>query len=118
MARVYKICTAGAWAEAIDKGVFAGATIDLVDGFIHLSTGPQARETARLHFKTGDDLVLVAFDAAGLDGLKYEASRGGDLFPHVYGTIPASRALAVTALSRGADGVLVIPDAALAEDAA
>lgn len=109
MAVIYKICTRTAWDEAVREGVFKGASIDLSDGFIHLSTGAQVRETARRHFTSGDDLVLVAFDDATLAGLIYEPSRDGALFPHVYGTIPAKAALSVDALPRRADGMLAFP---------
>jgi uncharacterized protein (DUF952 family) len=110
VARVYKICTQSVWQEAVSNGVFAGATIDLTDGFIHLSTAAQAPVTAGLFFKTGDDLVLVAFDDQKLTGLKYEPSRGGELFPHVYGTIDTQLALSVFKLNRQNDGSLTFPD--------
>lgn len=110
MAYVYKICTGAVWDDALAKGVFAGATIDLTDGFIHLSTAAQAGVTASLFFKTGDDLVLVGFDDQTLTGLKYEPSRGGELFPHVFGTIDTKLALSVFKLVRQTDGTLKFPD--------
>ena len=89
MTTVYKIVAADLWQAAEDSGVFAGAGIDLNDGFIHLSTGAQARRTAQLYFAGQDNLVLVAVDEARLgDALKYEPSRDGDLFPHLYGSLP------------------------------
>ena len=89
MTTVYKIVAADLWQAAEDSGVFAGAGIDLNDGFIHLSTGAQARRTAQLYFAGQDNLVLVAVDGASLgDALKYEPSRDGDLFPHLYGSLP------------------------------
>ncbi|MBX9459452.1 MAG: DUF952 domain-containing protein [Rhizobium sp.] len=85
---IYKIVPAELWAEAESAGVFGGAPIDLTDGYIHLSTGAQVRRTAELYFKGQDDLLLVAVDGDRLgDALKYEASRGGDLFPHLYGPL-------------------------------
>lgn len=110
MALVYKICTQAVWQEAESTGIFVGATIDLTDGFIHLSTGKQVPNTARLFFQTGDDLVLVTFDDEKLMGLKYEPSRGGELFPHVYGDIDTKLAHSVFKLSRQADGSLKFPD--------
>jgi uncharacterized protein (DUF952 family) len=110
MALVYKICTQAIWNEAAQQGVFAGATIDLTDGFIHLSTAEQAPVTAALFFKTGDDLVLVEFEDQKLAGLKYEPSRGGELFPHVFGTIDTKLALNVFKLNRQTDGSLKFPD--------
>jgi uncharacterized protein (DUF952 family) len=92
MAFIYKIISRGMWQKAQNDGVFVGAAIDLSDGYIHLSDAAQAVETARRHFVGQTELVLVAFDAAIFgDSLKWEASRGGALFPHVYGHIdPAS----------------------------
>jgi uncharacterized protein (DUF952 family) len=110
LAHVYKICTQAVWHDALAKGVFVGATIDLTDGFIHLSTAVQAPVTASLFFKTGDDLVLVGFDDQTLKGLKYEPSRGGELFPHVFGTIDTKQALSVFRLVRQTDGSLKFPD--------
>ena len=89
---IYKICSALEWAEAAERGNFAGSTVDHADGFIHLSTALQMRETAARHFAGRTGLVLVAFAAADLEYLKWETSRGGILFPHVYGTIPATAA--------------------------
>lgn len=82
---IYKIVPAGLWAEAEKAGVFGGAPIDLSDGYIHFSTAAQARRTAELYFKGQGDLLLVAVDGRKLgEALKYEPSRGGDLFPHLY----------------------------------
>jgi uncharacterized protein (DUF952 family) len=107
---VYKICPEEAWAKAVKSGHFNGAGIDLSDGYIHLSTGEQLRETAHRHFANGDDLMLIVFEDSQLQGLKYEASRGGALFPHVYGTIKTDIALSANKLTRGSDGHLVLPD--------
>jgi uncharacterized protein (DUF952 family) len=85
---LFKIIDADAWRRAVAAGVFEGAAIDLSDGFIHLSTDTQVRETARLHFAGVTNLLLIAIDEAVVTGaLKWEASRGGKLFPHVYGVI-------------------------------
>jgi uncharacterized protein (DUF952 family) len=86
---IYKICESALWREAERAGVFHGAGVDMRDGFIHFSTAAQLRETAAKHFADIDDLMLVAVDAAALGGaLKWEVSRGGDLFPHLYGALP------------------------------
>jgi uncharacterized protein (DUF952 family) len=88
---VYKIMRASEWHEASTLGRFDGSTIDRRDGFIHLSTATQVEETARRHFAEQADLVLLAFDAASLgDALRYEISRGGDAFPHLYAPLPTS----------------------------
>ncbi len=82
---IYKIATETAWRKAEKAGVFKGAAIDLSDGYIHLSTTDQVSETAARHFAGQADLLLVAIDADKLgDALKYEPSRGGALFPHLY----------------------------------
>src|SRR3954466_13685157 len=79
---IYKISDVALWREAERAGVFAGAPIDVTDGFVHFSTAAQAVETAARHFAGRSDLVLVAVDAEALGGdLRYEPSRGGALFP-------------------------------------
>ena len=102
---IYKISPAGLWREAEGAGVFTGAPVDRADGFIHFSTAEQVRETAARHFAGEADLVLVAVDAAALGAaLRYEPSRGGALFPHLYGTLPLSAVLWVKPLPLGAGG--------------
>ncbi|MGI6850919.1 DUF952 domain-containing protein [Mesorhizobium sp. 1B3] len=84
-ATIYKICPEELWREAEKTGVFHGAAIDLSDGFIHFSTATQVRETAAKHFSGQSGLLLAAIDAGKLgEALKYEVSRGGALFPHLY----------------------------------
>ncbi len=95
---LYKILPAAEWRAAVAKGVFEGSAVDLKDGFIHLSAANQVRETAARHFAGQEDLLLVAFREADLPGLTWEPSRGGDLFPHVYGAIPAGLAVSAEAL--------------------
>ena len=86
---IYKISPEAAWREAERLGVFTGAPIDVADGFIHFSTAEQAVETAAKHFAGQGGLVLAAIDAEALGpALKYEVSRGGALFPHLYGSLP------------------------------
>ena len=102
---VYKIVPGNLWVEAEAAGVFGGAPIDLTDGYIHFSTGAQARRTAELYFKGQDDLLLVAVDGERLgDALKYEPSRGGDLFPHLYGPLPLDAVLWRKPLAMREDG--------------
>lgn len=111
MALVHKIVSEADWNEAVAQGVFKGAGIDLQDGFIHLSTSAQVRETARLWFAGKRGLLLVSIDETSLgDALKYEASRGGALFPHVYGVLNVALALSVHPLNLDVDGLHVFPE--------
>lgn len=82
---IYKIFRAAEWAELKTNKETAGAPVDLADGYVHFSTIEQAPETAAKHFTGEDDLMLLAVEADRLgDALKWEASRGGALFPHLY----------------------------------
>ncbi len=111
MALVYKILLTGEWEQFERDGVFRGAPIDHQDGYIHLSTGDQLRETANLHFKDKGVIVVAAFDAEGFgESLKYEPSRKGDLFPHQYGVLTQSQVKAVWHLKPAADGTYEFPD--------
>lgn len=108
---IYKICPRAAWEQAHRAGVYHGAPIDADDGFIHLSAAHQVAETAAKHFAGQDDLVLVAVDAQRLgEALRWEPSRGGDLFPHLYGPLDTMMVHAVTPLPLGRDGVHVFPE--------
>lgn len=90
---IYKICDAELWQGAVDAGEFTGAEIDLQDGYIHFSTAGQMRETAAKHFYGREGLVIIAVDADDLgDALKWEASRGGALFPHLYRSLKTDEA--------------------------
>jgi len=110
---IYKICDAAIWREAERSGVFRGAAIDVADGYIHFSTAEQAIETAARHFAGQGDLVLASVDAGVLgDRLKWEPSRGGALFPHLYGTLPMAAVRRVTPLPLGPDGRHVFPELA------
>jgi uncharacterized protein (DUF952 family) len=87
--RAYKILTAGQWAAWQAAGRFTGAPIDIEDGYIHLSAADQVAETAEKHFSGLQELVLVEVDLTMLgEDVRWEPSRGGQLFPHVYGVIP------------------------------
>jgi uncharacterized protein (DUF952 family) len=108
---IYKICENALWREAERAGVFRGAPIDARDGFIHFSSATQLRETAAKHFAGAEDLMLIAVDADALgDALKFEVSRGGDLFPHLYGELPLAAVLWVKPLPLGVDQRHVFPE--------
>jgi uncharacterized protein (DUF952 family) len=110
MASIYKIVTQSEWREAEKQGLFKGAPVDLADGFIHFSTAGQVAETAAKHFAGQDGVLLVAVDEAALGGrLKYEVSRGGALFPHLYADLPLSAVLWVKPMPLGADGIHRLP---------
>lgn len=108
---IYKIAPRALWREAEARGIFAGAPVDLADGYIHFSTTAQVRETAAKHFAGQDDLVLIAIDAGELgEALKWEVSRGGALFPHLYAALYPAAALWVKPLPLGEDGAHVFPE--------
>jgi uncharacterized protein (DUF952 family) len=109
---IYKIVSAGAWREALEAGVFNGAEVDLADGYIHFSTAAQLRDTAAKHFRGRQGLVLVVVDSARLgDALKWEPSRGGDLFPHLYVALDTAIVESVRDLALDPDGVAILPEA-------
>ncbi len=96
MTLIYKILPRAEWDAALEAGTFLGSPIDVQDGFIHFSTGEQWTETLEKHFAGQSDLLLVAVEAEVLgSGLKWEPSRGGALFPHLYGPLATSLALSV-----------------------
>jgi uncharacterized protein (DUF952 family) len=104
-ALVYKILTREQWAQAQAQGLFAGAPVDLADGYIHFSTAAQVAETAARHFAAESDLVLLAVDADRLGAaLKWEPARGGQLFPHLYRPLRLADVLWDKSLPLGAAG--------------
>ena len=108
---IYKIVPATLWQDARISGEFKGAAIDLTDGFIHFSTDEQAVETAARHFAGQDGLLLVAVDSEKLgDALVYEASRGGALFPHLYGPLSLDAVVWEKPLPLDAHGAHVFPE--------
>ncbi|ATU92780.1 DUF952 domain-containing protein [Phyllobacterium zundukense] len=108
---IYKIAPRALWQAAEAKGVFDGAPIDHADGCIHFSTAAQAVETAAKHFAGQNDLLLIAVEADRLgDALKYEVSRGGDLFPHLHASLPLATVLWVKPLPLGNDGKHAFPE--------
>ena len=107
---IYKVLRTEEWAALQAAGRTDGAPVDVTDGYIHFSTAVQAKETASRHFAGVDDLLLVAVDADLLGtALSYEPSRGGDLFPHLYDTLPLSAVRSVDPLPIGPDGHHVFP---------
>ena len=110
---IYKICPEDLWREAEAKGRCDGAPVDRSDGFIHFSTADQVAETAARHFGGQERLLLIAVDGRALgDALRYEPSRGGALFPHLYGPLPLSAVAWVKPLPLGTDGKHVFPELA------
>jgi uncharacterized protein (DUF952 family) len=108
---VFKICRGEEWAQAEPAGSFLGSGIDARDGYIHLSTAEQVADTAARHFAGIDGLVLVAVDTDALGpALKWEPSRGGALFPHLYGPLPLGAVLWTRPLPRDAGGRHVLGD--------
>lgn len=108
---IYKISPRAAWQQAISAGIYTGAPVDIQDGFIHFSTAAQVIETAAKHFAGQDDLVLIAVDAEKLgDALKWEPSRGGDLFPHLYGPLDPGAVLDTHDLPLGGEGLHKFPE--------
>ena len=89
MATIYKICEQAAWRDAERAGRYDGSVVDKQDGFIHFSAATQVAETAARHFAGQRDLMLIAVDDSALGAaLRWEKSRGGDLFPHLYAALP------------------------------
>lgn len=106
---LYKILECHEWTT--DAATVPWATVDRRDGFVHLSSAAQVRETARRHFRECPQVCLLEIDVHALPGetLKWEISRGGALFPHVYGDIPRAAVVATWRLSRQDDGELEFP---------
>ena len=106
----YKVLTAAEMAQLEADGRFAGAAVDLADGYIHLSTADQLTETVDKHFAGQSDLHVVAVDLEALaEGVRWEESRGGQLFPHLYGELPLDAAVAYSPLERNDDGTVRLP---------
>jgi len=104
--RIYKILPAAEWDAALRAGQFQGSAVDHKDGYIHFSTAAQAQRTAELHFAGQAGLMLLEVEADRLGGaLKWEPSRGGDLFPHLYGPLDVALVEAARAIPPAADGV-------------
>ncbi len=109
-AMIYHMCPAEAWEEAVAAGRYPGTEDDRRDGFLHFSTKDQIAESARRHRAGQAGLVLVAVEAARLGGrLRWQKSRDGALFPHLYGPLFVHEATSVVALPLGPDGEHVFP---------
>ncbi len=123
---VYKLITSSEWEAAWAEGVYRGSEIDQRDGFIHLSTAAQIAETAQKHFSGVPDLVLLAIDTDMIEKLhtpenevakkpvegsplRWEPSRGGDLFPHLYALLPSAAVQSVIPAPLADDGTPIIP---------
>ncbi len=106
MTVIYKLLADADWAAAQAQGRFEGAGVDLRDGYIHFSAADQVCETARLHYAARSDLVLLSVDAGLLgDRLAWEPSRGGGLFPHLYGALPVAAVIHARPVALDGDGL-------------
>lgn len=105
---IYKICGRPQWQQAEQAGVFTGAEIDIKDGYIHFSSQSQIAETLALHFTNQPDLLLIEVDSAPLE-IKWEPSRGGQLFPHLYASLPLTAVSAVWPLALDTNGIHILP---------
>jgi uncharacterized protein (DUF952 family) len=110
MSMIYKLCQAAEWEEAERSGTFAGSAVDMADGYIHFSTDEQVAGTAARHFAGASSLVIVAVETEELGtALRWEVSRGGARFPHLYGKLPVSAVRWVKPLRLDENGRHVFP---------
>ena len=108
---IYKIATREVAEQSRAAGTFTGMPIDLTDGYLHFSTATQVGETLRLWFKNQRDLALLAVRVRDMGGtLRWEPSRGGQLFPHVYGTFPMTAVVHEASINVDAEGRCVLPE--------
>jgi uncharacterized protein (DUF952 family) len=106
MSLIYKPLSQAEWSHALALGRFEGSQVDLADGFIHFSTGAQAQATAAKWFAGRSDLMLLSVEAEGVgEALKWEPSRGGELFPHLYAALPVAAVTEARPVGLGRDGV-------------
>jgi uncharacterized protein (DUF952 family) len=111
VALIYKICDRTSWQAAEHDGLYRGSAVDTRDGFIHFSTAAQLAETTARHFAGQTDLMLVAADGDALgDALKWEPSRGGELFPHLYAALPSAAVRWARPLPDEVDGRRPLPE--------
>jgi uncharacterized protein (DUF952 family) len=109
---IYKICHAGKWVAAAARGAYAGSAKDREDGFLHFSTREQLAGTLARYYADATDLVLVAVDPEALgEALKWEPSRDGALFPHLYAPLPLSAVRWSAPIARDAGGTFTVPHA-------
>ena len=110
-ALIYKISTRTAYEAAVPSGRFEGMPIDFKDGYIHFSTADQLAETLSKHFAGQSDLTLIAVRTSDIAAnLKWEVSRGGALFPHLYGPMPIAAVEWTAQIEVAADGTCVLPE--------
>lgn len=106
----YKIESASIWGQSLESGVYKGSTVDLKDGFIHLSTRKQVLQTFAKYFADQRDLLLIEVDLNALgDTVKWEKSRGGDLFPHIYGVMPIAAVVEINEINYNIDNKAIFP---------
>lgn len=105
---IYKICPTPLWEQALQAGVFHGAGIDIQDGYIHFSTAEQSAQTLALHFTAQEGLTFIEIDSAKL-AITWEASRGGQLFPHLYEPLPLSAVTNSWPLALDETGTHILP---------
>lgn len=107
---IFHMCRAEEWERAVAAGSYGGSSQDAADGFIHFSTAAQLAASAAKHRAGQTGLLLLTVDTAALgDALRWEPARGGQLFPHLYGPLPAAAVTRVDPLPLGADGLHVMP---------
>ena len=111
MSLVYKICTKNEWNNAVIKKLYTGSEVDTKDGFIHLSTKEQLKETVLKHFKGQENLLIICFSVTKIeDKLKWEISRNEEFFPHYYGNLIPNKAEEIYNLSLNANGIHEFPE--------
>ena len=111
MGLVYKVCFKDEWDHANFNKFYSGSEIDNKDGFIHLSTKAQLRETVKKYFQGKKNLLIISFSTEKIqDNLKWEVSRNGDLFPHYYGNLETKFAEKIYNLHLNADGIHKFPE--------
>jgi uncharacterized protein (DUF952 family) len=107
---VYKVLSVAELRQMQRDGVFHGSPADIADGYIHLSCRSELAATVDKHFRGVDGLMLAAVDLSRLgDAVRWEPSRGGQLFPHIYGLLPVEAVVSVTTLERTPDGAVKLP---------
>jgi uncharacterized protein (DUF952 family) len=108
---VYKIMSAAELQQMQRDGAFHGSSVDIADGYIHLSCGSQLAGTLDRHFGGVEGLMLVAVDLSLLhDSVRWEPARGGELFPHIHGHLPVAAVVSVAPVERTGDGAVRLPD--------
>ena len=111
MSLVYKICSKNEWNNAVIKNLYTGSEVDNKDGFIHLSTKEQLKETVLKHFKGQKNLLIICFNISKIeDKLKWEISRNEEFFPHYYGNLETNKAEEIYNLSLNANGIHEFPE--------